>query len=89
MKKKINYKDNPLIQMELSRDDKENIFAPPLEPQKALNILTSYLLGDNYYIESPVNGKQANFIIVKDILTRNSKKFKKEYDQWRKEGGVK
>ncbi len=89
MKKKINYKDNPLIQMELNREDKENIFAPSLEPQKALIIIADYLLGKGYRIETPVSGKQANFIIVKDILTNNSKRFKKEYEQWEKDGNKK
>ena len=45
------------IQMELSADD-------------ALQLLCDELLGRDYYIVDPVSGKQANAIIVLDILKK-------------------
>ena len=40
----------------------------PLSAQKALDILTTHLLGEGYYIVDPVNNLQGNAIIVDDII---------------------
>lgn len=45
-----------------------------LTGQEALNFLCDQILTDDYYIPDPVSAKQANSILVKDIL----KKFKIE-----------
>lgn len=52
------------IQQELSAED-------------ALQLLCDELLGQNYYIADPVNGKQANAIITLEILKRYAPKKKK------------
>ena len=36
--------------------------------QEGLNFLMDYILGEDYYIVDPVSGKQANSIIVTDII---------------------
>lgn len=41
-----------------------------LTGQEALNFLCHQILTDDYYISDPVSGKQANSIIVKDILKK-------------------
>ena len=41
-----------------------------LSPTDTVNMLVKYLLGDNWYIESPVSGTQANSFIVKDIMRK-------------------
>lgn len=51
------------IQLELSAED-------------ALQLLCDELLGENYYIADPVNGRQANAIIALDILKRYAPKKK-------------
>lgn len=61
------------------------LMQPPLEPQKALDFLQSYLLGEDYYIENPVSTIQANSQVVFDILIKYSKEFRKEYNEIRKE----
>ena len=40
----------------------------PLSAQKALDILTTHLLGEGYYIVDPVNNLEGNAIIVDDII---------------------
>lgn len=54
------------IQQELSAED-------------ALQLLCDELLGQNYYIADPVNGKQANAIITLEILKRYAPKKKKRW----------
>lgn len=53
------------IQQELSAED-------------ALQLLRDELLGEHYYIPDPVNGKQANAIIVLDILKKYAPRKKKK-----------
>ena len=36
--------------------------------QEGLDFLMDYILGEDYYIVDPVSGKQANSIIVTDII---------------------
>lgn len=38
-----------------------------LEDRRTIQILTKYLLGDDWYIVDPVNNLQANYIIVQGI----------------------
>lgn len=52
-----------------------------LSSDEALQILSDALLGEHYYITDPVSGKQANAIIVRDILRAYASK-KKHF--WRK-----
>lgn len=52
-----------------------------LNAQTALRILVRYLLGEDWYIEDPVGGKQANSIVVDTILKKYSGKYRKELRQ--------
>lgn len=54
------------IQQELSAED-------------ALQLLCDELLGEHYYINDPVNGKQANAIITLEILKKYAPRKKKRY----------
>ena len=36
----------------------------PMSAQEALDILTSYLLGDDYYVVNPLNQTQVNAVIA-------------------------
>ena len=58
--------------------DKNNMFPPPLEPQKAIDFLEQYLLGEDWYIVNPLTTAQANVEIVHEILYRYSRKYRKE-----------
>lgn len=56
---------------------------PPLDAQKALNFLTDYLLGEDWYVVMPESQKQVNSAIVWDILYKYSSEFNKELKRWR------
>ena len=58
--------------------------SPPLDSQKALNFLTNYLLGENWYILMPESQQQVNTEIVYEILSRHSRKFRKEWKKYLK-----
>lgn len=58
--------------------DKDNIFPPPLEAQDAINFLKDYLLGEDWYSTNPISTKQINVEIVDEILSKYSKRYRKE-----------
>lgn len=60
------------------------LYPAPMEAQKALDILTSYLLGDDWYVVDPMNTKQVNAIITEQILDKYSKKWKKDWNYYEK-----
>jgi hypothetical protein len=41
-----------------------------MEAQEALSFLTDHILGENWYIESPMRNFQANPIIVNEIIDK-------------------
>ena len=61
------------------------IMSPPMEDKKALEFLTDYLLGENWYVVDPISPKQVNTNRVHEILWKYSKKYRKEYKQYRKQ----
>lgn len=61
------------------------IMSPPMEAEKALSFLTDYLLGENWYVVDPISPKQVNTNIVHEILLKYSKKYRKEWKQYRKQ----
>ena len=61
------------------------IMSPPMEDKKALEFLTHYLLGENWYVVGPISPKQVNTNIVHEILWKYSKQFRKEWKQYRKQ----
>ena len=61
------------------------LMSPPMEAEKALSFLTDYLLGENWYVVDPISPKQVNTNRVHEILWKYSKKYRKEYKQYRKQ----
>ena len=61
------------------------IMSPPMEAEKALSFLEDYLVGENWYVVDPLGPKQVNTNIVHEILWKYSKKYRKEYKQYRKQ----
>ena len=61
------------------------IMSPPMEAEKALSFLTDYLLGENWYVVDLISPKQVNTNRVHKILWKYSKKYRKEYKQYRKQ----
>lgn len=65
--------------------EKDNMFPPCLDAQKAVDFLCDYLMGEDYYIVNPLSTAQANSEIVHDILYKYSKKYRKEYKRRQKQ----
>jgi uncharacterized ParB-like nuclease family protein len=56
----------------------------PMGAQQAIDILTSYLIGDDYYYAGSCNVEQGNAIVVEQILDKYSKKWLKDWDHYEK-----
>ena len=63
----------------------DNILAPSLNSQLALLFLINYLLDDNWCIDYSASEGQINAHAVDDILTKYSKRYKKEIKKIRKD----
>ena len=61
------------------------IMSPHMEDKKALEFLTDYLLGENWYVVDPISPKQVNTNRVHEILWKYSKQYRKECKQYRKQ----
>ena len=55
------------------KTEPRNLMPDETNAQEALDLLKDYILGSDYYIVDPVNQKQANTIIVLDIIHRLEK----------------
>ena len=62
-----------------------DLMSPPMEDKKALEFLTDYLLGENWYVVDPLSPKQVNTNRVHEILWKHSKQYRKEWNQYRKQ----
>ena len=67
----------------------DNMFPPPLDAQLAVQFLKDYLLGEDWYVVNPLGIEQINSEIVGVILSKYSKKYRKEVKQLKKQRGVK
>lgn len=70
----------------MTEEDKKNIFAPPLEPQIALDILQKHFLGEDWYTANPISTKQVNTEVVYEILRRYPRRerlFKRLVKLWK------
>lgn len=54
----------------------------PMSAQEALDILTSYLLGDDYYVANSMSTAQMNAVITEQILDKYSKKWVKDWNHF-------
>lgn len=58
--------------------ERDNILAPSMDAQTAVNFLCEYLLGEDFCIMYPARPGQANTEIVYEILQKYSKRLRKE-----------
>ena len=54
--------------------DKGNMLPPKLKDRQALLFLQDYLLGEDWYVVSPLSHEQVNCELVHNILYKYSKK---------------
>lgn len=55
-----------------------------MNAQKAVNLLCTHLLGEDWYIVDPVRNEEANDIIVEAIMKMYPPKTMTRIDKWRK-----
>ena len=55
-----------------------------VDTEQALDILTSYLLGDDWYVVDSMSTEQCNAIVVEQILDKYSKQWRKDWKTYEK-----
>ena len=60
------------------------LMQPPLNAQKAVDLLQTYLLGEDWYIVNPVNVEQGNSQVVHEILLKYSPQYMREWKNYRR-----
>lgn len=63
-------------------DHSYGVCPAPMSANVALEILSSYLLGDDFCINMTVSPDQANSVVVQNILFKYSKKWKKDHKKY-------
>ncbi len=74
---------------DIMNDDSYGIFPAPMDNDTALEILTDYLLGEDWYVEAPMSPDQFNTIMVYNILIKYSRQFRKDVKDYKKNGNLK
>lgn len=85
MTPQFNYFDWRKEQIKEQRIDDCWLSTIAIEPQVAVNILESYLLGPDWFIADPLSNVQANTSIVENILLKYSPRFRRELKKLRRE----
>ena len=86
MKKHYKYNEGFKPMLENICDTSCGLYPAPMDAKTALNILTGYLLGDDWYVVDPLSPRQVNAIIVEQILDKYSKKWRRDWKHYEKEG---
>lgn len=60
------------------REDKDNIFGVGITDAEFRKFAIEYLLGEDWYVTDPLGQTQVNEIALSEILSKYSKRFKKE-----------
>lgn len=63
------------------KNDEYGLCPAPMPSHDAIDILTKYLLGEDFYIAMPLNREQSNTSIVYQILMQYSKEFRKDFER--------
>lgn len=61
-----------------NREDKDNIFGVGISDAEFRKFAIDYLLGEDWYVVDPLGQTQVNEIALATILSKYSKRFKKE-----------
>lgn len=67
------------------RKDKENIYGVGMSDTEFRRFIIQYLLPENWYVADPIGQSQVNEIAINEILTKYSKKFRREHKKFLKE----
>lgn len=80
--------DNKKKLFKILSDETYGLCPAPLSANDAIQILTDYLLGEDFYISMPLSQEQANTEIVERILKKYSKDYIKDCKKFVKTGSV-
>ena len=69
--------------LDIIESKKYGIMPDVISADLAIQVLSEYLLGEDWYITDPVSQEQANTIIVAEILDTYSRDFRKDLNQRR------
>lgn len=67
------------------RKDKENIYGVGMSDTEFRHFIIQYLLPENWYVVDPIGQSQVNEVAINEILTKYSKKFRRENKKFLKE----
>ena len=67
------------------RKDKENIYGVGMSYTEFRHFIIQYLLPENWYVVDPIGQSQVNEVAINEILTKYSKKFRREHKKFLKE----
>lgn len=67
------------------RKDKENIYGVGMSDTEFRRFIIQYLLPENWYVADPIGQSHVNEIAINEILTKYSKKFRREHKKFLKE----
>ena len=69
-----------------NREDKDNIFGVGISDAEFRAFIIDYILGEDWYVADPLGRDQINEIALHEILEKYSKRYKKEYKEFKKRG---
>lgn len=61
-----------------NREDKDNMFGVGITDAEFRKFAIDYLLGEDWYIVDPLGQTQINEVALEEILTKYSRRYKKE-----------
>ena len=67
---------------DLLLSDRLGLCPEPINANAVIDMLSDYLLGENFYIAMPLNGEQANAVILDRILSIYSNDYTKEINAY-------
>lgn len=70
---------------EILKNEKYGLYPASTNAQLALNTISEYVLGEDYYVVDPIHNEQVNTILTHDILYKISKKYRKDFKKFKKE----
>ena len=85
MKKEYKYNKSFEAMKDNICDLSHGLVPAPMSAQTALDILTNYLLGEDWYVIFPMNTEQCNACAVEQILDKYSKQWRKDWKHYEKE----
>ena len=66
------------------REDQDNMYGVGISDAEFRSFIIDYLLGPNWYVADPLGPTQVNEEALYQVLMKYSRRFQKEYKNWKK-----